>query len=64
MGPIFHAKIPSNGSDFEKKFWRTLRILKIWSVIVAKSEEMGTFFQKISEYVHIYILGKLTPEHG
>ena len=58
-------KIHNHGSDFHN-FNEPRKILKIWCVFVAKSQEMGTFFfwkMKIPKDGYLF-LEKISPEHG
>ena len=50
MGPIFHEKIPN---DYVS--------VKIWCVLGAKSQEIGTFLIKIPTHGYLF-LEKITPE--
>ena len=43
--PFFMKKLPNYGSDF-LNFPELAQILKILCILVAKLQEMGTFFQK------------------
>ena len=47
VGPIFHEEIPNYGSDFQNiPESKPQKILRLWCVSVAKSQEMGAYFRK------------------